>query len=136
MADENIDFSNSQEVITKLLELLKGQQIPSAPLPPPLILGGASKSGLSPSKIAAKIIARQEEAGIPVGALPDGQVSPDEIMERIRIEEIVNAIVEDLKLSVAIQPGVPIIATGANAGGPVVVQGTTILYGQGYAAAQ
>jgi hypothetical protein len=64
-------------------------------VPTPLILiGGQTRPGLSATKIASTIIQRKSEAGLPIGALPSGGVSPDEIMERIRIEEI-----KELKLT-------------------------------------
>ena len=48
-------------------------------------------------------------------------------MERIRIEEIVNAIITEMRIDVTVPSGVPIQATGGNAGGPIVVVGSTIL---------
>lgn len=46
-------------------------------------------------------------------------------METIRVEEIINALITKMKVEVAIPPGIPITATGGNAGGPIVVQGVT-----------
>lgn len=131
-----MDFSKTEDVIKRLDGLFNLGGIPSPVLPTPLVLGAISKEGLSPTEIASKIISRQEEAGIPVGALPDGTTSPDEIMWRIAIEEIVDAIVTKLRVTVAIQPGIPIVAVGANAAGPVVVQGTTVGVGSGAGALQ
>ncbi len=101
---------------------------PALPLPPILVkLGGSKRPGLSPSTIASRIIARQSEAGVKAGLLPDGSDNLSEKMERIRIEEIVNAIITEMRIDVTIPTGVPIQATGGNAGGPIVVVGSTII---------
>ena len=103
------------------------------PVPTPLILVGVPKrSGLSPTKIASRIIARKSEAGLPVGVLPSGGIAPDEIMERIRIEEIINALQQEAIISVAIPPGITLSAAGISPTGPVSVFGSTIMYSKGY----
>lgn len=95
-------------------------------MPTPLILASTARPGLSPSKVASRIIQRQADAGIPVGPLPSGVTSPSEIMERIRIEEIIKAITTEAVVDVAIRPGTVIQGTGGNAGGPVQVAGTVL----------
>lgn len=94
---------------------------------PPLIMVSSvlQRPGLSSMTITANIIRRQSEAGAPVGALADGSQSVSEAMERIRVEEIIKAIRMDSKVEVVVPPGsIAITAFGANAGGPVTVQGT------------
>ena len=104
------------------------------PVPTPLILIGVPlRAGLSPTKIASRIIARKSEAGLPVGALPSGGINPDEIMERIRLEEIVKAIQQDMIISVAVPPGITLTAAGISPTGPVSVFGSTITFTKGYA---
>jgi hypothetical protein len=76
---------------------------------------------LSAIDIASKIIERKKEIGIDIGPLPSGAENKDLMMEVIRIEEIINAIKTKMKVEVAFPPGVPITATGGNAGGPIVV---------------
>ncbi len=103
------------------------------PVPTPLILVGVpQRPGLSPTKIATRIISRKSEAGLPVGALPSGVISPDEIMERIRIEEIIKALQEDAIISVAIPMGITVSAAGTSPSGPVTVMGSTISISKGY----
>lgn len=133
-----INFSSFTSILSGIKQVLKIQNnSSSASIPTPLILVGAQKrTGLSPTKIASRIIQRKPEAGVPVGALPSGAVSPDEIMERIRIEEIFRAIQEDAKITVAIPPGTTLTAAGANAGGPVSVVGSTITLTTGYGVIQ
>jgi len=133
-----IDFSSIDAIIggfTKVLSLSSVGGPP--PVPTPLVLVGVPlRAGLSPTKIASKIIARKSEAGLPVGALPSGAINPDEIMERIRIEEIVKAIQQDMIISVAVPPGITLTAAGISAAGPVTVFGSTIIYTKGYGVAQ
>jgi len=129
-----ISYTNINSIISGFNKILTIQTAGSSVgIPTPLILVGAQKrSGLSPTKIASRIIARKNEAGIPVGALPSGGVAPDEIMERIRIEELVRALQQETIVSVAIPPGITLTATGISPSGPVTVFGNTITLSKGY----
>lgn len=129
-----IDFTNIESVIQGFDKILKLSSIGGPPtVPTPLILVGVPRrSGLSPTKIASKIIARKTEAGLPVGALPSGSVNPDEIMERIRIEEIVKALQQDAVITVGLPPGITVQAAGISPTGPVTVVGSSILPFKGY----
>ena len=133
-----IDFSNIDAIIGGFTKVLNLSSIGGPPpVPTPLILIGVPlRAGLSPTKIASRIIARKSEAGLPVGALPSGQINPDEIMERIRIEEIVKAIQQDMIISVAVPPGITLTAAGISPTGPVSVFGSTITFTKGYGVAQ
>lgn len=129
-----IDFGNINSLIGGFNKILKLSSI-GGPLPIPTILilvGVPKRPGLSPIKIASRIIARKSEAGLPVGVLPSGGVSPDEIMERIRIEEIVSAFQEDAIITVAVPPGIAITAAGISPTGPVTVAGSSIYPAKGY----
>jgi hypothetical protein len=57
-------------------------------------------------------------------------------MERIRIEEIVKAIQQDMIISVAVPPGITLTAAGISPTGPVSVFGSTITFTKGYGVAQ
>lgn len=127
----SINFKSFNSVLDAVSQLLDLPTPPTPPLPPPAILATASRQGLSPSKIASRIVSRRAEAGIPTGALPSGDANPAELMEKIRIEEIIKALQQEARIQVAIQPGIPTTAAGANAGGPVVTAGSTVLFGQG-----
>lgn len=133
-----IEFSNIDAIIGGFTKVLNLSSIGGPPpVPTPLILIGVPlRAGLSPTKIASRIIARKSEAGLPVGALPSGAVNPDEIMERIRIEEIVKAIQQDMIISVAVPPGITLTAAGISPTGPVTVFGSTITFTKGYGVAQ
>lgn len=132
-----IDFTSIDSVIggfNKILNLSVGSP---PPIPVPLILVGVpQRSGLSAIKIATRIIARKSEAGLPVGVLPTGNSNPDEIMERIRIEEIIKALQEEAVISVAVPPGITLSAAGISPSGPVTVFGSTITFIKGYGVIQ
>jgi len=133
-----IDFSDIDSVIEGFDKVLSLSSVGSPPpVPTPLILLGVpQRTGLSPTKIATRIIARKSEAGLPVGGLSTGNSNPDEIMERIRIEEIIRALQEDAIISVAVPPGISVTAAGISPAGPVTVFGTSITYMKGYAVIQ
>lgn len=129
-----INFSNIDSIIGGFDKILQLSSIGGPPpVPTALILIGAPRRpGLSPTKIATRIIARKSEAGLPVGALPSGGVSPDEIMERIRIEEIIKALQQDALITIGVPLGIPIQAAGIGPSGPVTVVGASILPVKGY----
>jgi len=133
-----IDYTNIDSVIQGFDKVLNLSSIGGPPtIPTPLILVGVPRRiGLSPTKIASKIIARKSEAGLPVGALPSGSVNPDEIMERIRIEEIINALQQDAVITVGLPPGITVQASGIGPSGPVTVVGSSILPFKGYGVIQ
>jgi len=124
MADINI-----MGIIKTITGVLKNSLSPSTPLQPipkqQILIGSKYRSGLSAIDIASKIIQRKKEAGIPITPLPSGSQNLDLIMETIRVEEIVNALLTKAKIEVAAPPGTNLTATGGNAGGPVVSQGIT-----------
>ena len=127
-----INFNSIDSIVKGVLKLLDIPKTPDPPIAPPLILGSASRVGVSAKKVAANVIKRQSEAGIPVGALPDGSVNPSEQMIIIMVEEIMKEIFTNARISVAIQPGISITAAGTDAAGvPVFVQGTTVGIGIG-----
>lgn len=133
-----INFNSIESIIGGFDKILNLSSIGGPPpIPAPIILVGIpQRPGLSPIKIASRIIARKSEAGLPVGALPSGGASPDELMERIRIEEIVKALQQDAVISVAIPPGTAISAADISPTGPISVFGSTIMFTKGYGVIQ
>jgi hypothetical protein len=81
------DYSSIDAVIGGFDKVLKASSIGGpSPVPVPLILVGVPRrSGLSPIKIANNIIKAKYKAGLSVGVLPSGAISPDEIMEKISV---------------------------------------------------
>jgi len=129
-----IDFNDISSILGGFDKILKLQSVGTLPpIPTPLILTGVPRRpGLSPIKIASRIIARKSEAGLSVGTLPSGVISSDELMWRIAIEEIVKALQQEAIIIVAIPPGTTLNATGISPAGPVTVFGSTITFTKGY----
>ena len=133
-----VDYGNLSSMVDGFGKILSISTLgANLPIPTPVIITGVPRrSGLSAIKIARNIIARKSEAGVPVGALPSGAVSPEEIMWRIAVEEIIKALQEDAIITVGIPPGTTITGVGGNAGGPVSVFGSTITFTKGYGVIQ
>ena len=125
-----INFNSMDSILTEIKVIMKLQTSGSPnKIPTPIILLGAeNRSGLSATRIARNIIQRKEEAGLPVGVLPNGEISSDEKMEQIRAEAFIQALHEDAIVQVAIPPGQTITAAGASVAGPVSVVGSTTIY--------
>lgn len=106
---------------------------PVTPLPPPLIMFGAKlRPGLSAQSIAANIISRQSEAGRVVGDVFADGPNVEEAMEVIRVQEIINALLNEAKIEVVIPPGISVLTVGVgNLGAPVLSQGATTSMGIG-----
>ena len=133
-----IDFNSVESIISGFDKVLSLSTLGGPPSVPVMLIlvGVPRRPGLSAIKIASRIISRKSEAGLPVGALPSGGSSPDEIMERIRIEEIIKAFQQEALITVAIPPGITITAAGISPTGPVSVFGSTIYYARGYGVIQ
>lgn len=132
------DLKNLGSITTVIKVLLTAFSIPEEPvsaLPPPLIIaGGKLRTGLSAKAIAARIISRQSESGRQVGDIFTDGPNVEETMEVIRIEEIINALLTESVVNVAISPGISVSTVGVgNLGAPVVSQGytTSIAAGDG-----
>ena len=129
-------------MINNILDSITGTfnsiKIPALKIPSGLLsLGGELRCGLSPIMIASNIIARQSEAGAPFGPASDGGANISEAMERIRVEEIVKALKFDAQIQISLPPGsITITGTGANAGGPVLIQGYNTNFVNGYGVIQ
>lgn len=133
-----MNYSDINSIIGGFNKILSLSSVGS-PLPVPAVLilvGVPQRSGLSAIKMASNVIANKTKAGLPVGVLPSGGISPDEIMERIRMEEIVRAFQQDALLTVVIPPGITLSAAGISPTGPVTVFGSTIYYAKGYGVIQ
>jgi hypothetical protein len=133
-----MDFNNIDDIIGGFNKILKLTTIGGPQSIPTILIftGVPQRSGLSPTKVATKIISRKAEAGLPVGVLPSGVVSPDEMMWRIAVEEIFKALQEDAVISVAIPDGIALTASGIGPSGPVTVAGETITMAKGYGVIQ
>lgn len=131
---KGVNFKSPQSVLDALKNLFKIPNLPGGPVVDPYTLAflGGNKPGLSPEKMAAEIIRRKSEAGLPNSPIAGGRSAPDEIMEVIRMETIVKALTQDAKIDVCNKPGAQLQATGGNAGGPIQVFGTILSVGCGH----
>ncbi len=126
------NFSSMSGVLNIILGAFKIPDTPVDPLPPPLIMAGAKlRTGLSPQSIASEIISKQPTAGRVVGDVFADGPNIEEAMEVIRVEQIINAILNEAKVDVVIPPGVSVTTVGPSPYGPIVSQGTTITMGIG-----
>jgi len=125
--------SSMTNVINMLKAAFSTPRTPLESLPPQLILVGARlRPGLSARNIASRVIARQSEAGAPVGDVFSQNSNIMESMTVILIEEIISAMQLDAKIEVVVPPGVQVTTTGlGNMGGPVISQGATTNVGVG-----
>lgn len=120
-------------ILNIVLSAFSIPQTPVAPLPPPLIMIGAKlRPGLSAQSIASEIISKQSNAGRVVGDVFADGPNVEEAMEVIRVQAIIDAILNEAKVDVVIPPGVSVTTVGVgNLGAPVVSQGFTTFMGIG-----
>lgn len=92
-------------------------------IPPILLICEIHKRpGLSAIALTSSIIKRLPEAGIETGINNDG--SPNKINQFVRIlsEQIIQELKDNARITCVVEPGtINSIGTGANSGGPVVV---------------
>ena len=125
--NNSFDLSSVNGILNMILAAFKTPEKPIEPLPPPLIVVGATlRPGVSSKEIASRIISRQSEAGLPVGDVFSDGPNTTEAMLAIQVEEIINSLLTESVVNVAIPPGTRIIGIGTgNLGAPVVIQGFT-----------
>ena len=92
-------------------------------IPPILLISEIyQRPGLSAIALASAIIRRLPEAGIETGVNNDGSPNKNNQFVRILCEEIVKEIKDNARVTCVIESGtINSLGTGANAGGPVVV---------------
>lgn len=123
--------TSSVTSMTRVLESLRAAfnvpRTPIEPLPPQLLVVGATlRPGLSSRNITSNIIARQGQTGAPSGAIFSENENVMESMISVMVEEVVNALILDAKIEIAIPPGVQVTTAGiGNLGGPIISQGAT-----------
>jgi len=126
-------ISSMSNVIKTLKAAFSLPRTPVESLPPQLVMVGAKlKPGLSARNIASNVIARQSEAGAPVGDIFSENSNIMESMIVIMTEEIVTAMQLDAKIEIVVPPGVQVTTVGlGNIGAPVISQGATTNMGVG-----
>lgn len=121
-------------LIDKIMGLFNKSKTPAMKLPGLLILATAmQRPGLSAAKITTDIIENNKKLGINTGTNPDGSNNILNEYTYNIVTQVLKAIKDEGVVHVSIPPGsITITATGANAGGPVVVTGMNITPSTGY----
>ncbi|HWY35652.1 MAG TPA: hypothetical protein VNX68_13485 [Nitrosopumilaceae archaeon] len=91
------------------------------------ILLAKARPGLDSDVTSNAIISRFSEFGIPNGPLENGQPNVMELFTKGLIEEIYDSIHNEMRVDVAVDPGIVVNSTGANSGGPVPSVGSNPL---------
>jgi hypothetical protein len=127
------NLSSINGVMNTVLAAFNIPSTPIEPLPPPLIMFGAKlRPGLSAQSIAAEIISKQSNAGRVVGDVFADGPNVEEAMEVIRVKAIIEALLNEAKVEVVINPGISVSTIGVgNLGAPVSSQGATTAMGIG-----
>lgn len=132
-----MDLTNINNLLGEIVKVLKIPKPKDPQISPYLVLASKARGGMSAQEMSAEIIKRRTEAGLPVGTLPDGEVNPDEVMELIRCQVIIDAITAKARTTVAIQPGQTVFIQGQTATGtPLYGTGQTVSVGIGNAIIQ
>jgi hypothetical protein len=124
--NNGLNLSSLSSIISIINTAFNLYKKPTPPLPPQLVLFGANlRPGLSARDIAARIISRRSEAGLPSG---DSSNGPNRREQEITIiaEEIVYAMQNEAKIQAVGTAGQGVTGMGIGFGGvPVPVQGST-----------
>jgi hypothetical protein len=116
----------SVESMTKMLDKALKASIPDLPKIPNVLLavGSVCRPGLNAELITSRVIEKFPSIGLPNGNDTAGNKNVMEMFTAVLVGEIVKAIVDEARVDVAFPPmGVSVVATGANAGGPIVATG-------------
>jgi hypothetical protein len=100
-------------------------------VPPPLIPLSRVRGGMSALRATNKVLEKKKELGIPTGNLTDGSANYDDILWYTAIKAIIDEITTEARISSADIPGTPVVASGGNSGGPIVVFGATTSFSNG-----
>ena len=120
------DLQISDEVSDLILGLITNSRIPMPKLNIAALFMAKIRPGMDPTVVASTITSRFPEANIPSGPLPGGTPNSLEVLVNIMCEEIVGAVQDDMRVDVLVDPGQQVTSFGANAGGPIVTQGSNI----------
>lgn len=89
-----------------------------------LVCSMAKRPGLSAIRSTSNIVKDLNKLGIPTGPMPDGSANITVAFAFASTKEVYRGIKKDASIQVGIQPGsMMITGFGANAGGPVQING-------------
>lgn len=126
------------DISNALKELFNITRQPAPEIPGMLMaIGCMQKPGLSTAVSIGNIVKRLNKHSIPTDPLPDGTENKTVQFALAIVDEVYRAIREDANIQIAYAPGsISILATGANAAGPVVSQGININFSKGQGVVQ
>ena len=120
------DANKSEEVADFMLFMLKEDRLKVPKIGIPQIIAAKIRPGLSAEILTSSITSRFEEIGIPTGPLEGGSPNVMEAFVKIMSEAIVDAIQNDMRVDIAVDTGITVQASGANAGGPLIALGASV----------
>jgi|LakMenEpi03Aug12_release.lakeMendotaPanAssembly.Ray.scaffolds.fasta_scaffold2022641_1 hypothetical protein len=121
-----------KEAIESLNNILAIKELPNVGVVPPQLAAlSKSRGGMSAIRAANKVLEKKKELGLPTGNLEDGSANDDDILWYIAIQSMVDEITKEAKITSTSIPGTQIVASGGNAGGPIVVYGATTSFSDG-----
>ncbi len=122
----NQDTNDSEAVADYMLFLLDEKRVKIPKLSITQLLTSKTRAGLSAEILTSSITSRFSEIGIPTGPLEENTPNVMESLIKIIMEELVDAIQNDMRIDVAVDQGIILQASGANSGGPVASVGSSI----------
>jgi hypothetical protein len=118
--------------ITAIVNILSIKELPNVGIiPQPFVALSKTRGGMSSLRAANKVLEKKKELGLPTGNLADGSANFDDILWYTAIKAILDEITNEAKISSTSIPGTQMVASGGNAGGPVVVYGATTTFADG-----
>jgi hypothetical protein len=118
--------------IIAVANILAIKELPNVGIiPSPLVALSKVRGGMSALRAANKVLEKKKELGLPTGNLADGSANYDDILWYTVIKAILDEITNESKITSTAIPGTQIVASGGNAGGPIVVYGSTTTFANG-----
>lgn len=126
----NGSVSSMSSILKILLSAFSMMKQPADTLPPPLVFIGAKmRPGLSARDMASRVISRFSESDAISGEIFQEGNNVMTALEVIRMEEVVNAIQTEMKITSTIDPGAILVQTNGVgfAGVTVASVGTNVM---------
>jgi hypothetical protein len=121
-----------KDAIETLSNILAIKELPNFGfVPTPVVALAKTRGGMSAIRAANKVLEKKKELGLPTGNLEDGSANDDDILWYTLTKALMDEITNEAKISSTSIPGTQIVASGGNAGGPIVVYGSTITFSDG-----
>lgn len=122
-----------QQICTTIANFFKNVRPPFPQLSRLLLVCSMiRRPGLSTIQSTSNIVKDLSKLGIPTGKMPDGSENLTVGFCFASTKEIYRGIKKDMSIQVGFQPGTMMVtAFGANAGGPIVVNGMNMSCGMG-----